>query len=310
MRYVMHSCVIAMGLVFACMVVPKASAQELTPGRRLTQAMGYAETAQDSLDVCNEKMEGHDVEKTLEATPGLLGGIKPGDAEWPEARALYIDLLKAGCDYDMAVPEDAFARAMEGALSPTDIDALVTFYASELGGKYRIASLKANNASFRATKPRVETDVSYAEYGKKLQALLARRPKPVEEVRDLKTVQALPTPDAAVALSDQIMKGVSTGRIRQALEIAVPHAVLTQGQIDSLIKQIEEQQPTMATSFGASLGYELLRNDTVGGSLQRTVFLHRFDKHSMVWMFLWYRGRDGWILNNVSYVNNPALLFQ
>lgn len=309
MRYVMQGCVIAAGLVLACLVVPKASAQELTPGRRLTQAMGFAETAQESLDVCKENIERHDVEKTVEATPGLLGGIKPGDAEWPEARALYIDLLKAGCDYDIVAPEDAFARAAEGALSPADIDALVAFYASELGGKYRAASLKANNASYKVVKPRVETDVSYAEYDKKLQALLARRPKPVEELRDLRTVQTLPTPDAAVALSDQIMQGVTNGKIREALAIAVPHAVLTQEQIDSLTRQIEEQQPTMATRLGASLGYELLRNDTVGGSLQRTVFLHRFDKHAMMWMFLWYRGRDGWILNNVSYVDNLALLF-
>jgi len=310
MRYVMHGWVMVMGLAVACLMVPKATAEELTPGRRLTQAMGFSVTAQDSLKVCRENMARHDVEKTVEATPGLLGEIKPGDAEWPEARALYIDLLKTSCDYDMAVPEDAFARAAEEALSPADIDALVAFYASELGGKYRAASLKANNASFKATKLRVETDVSYAEYYKKLEALLARRPKPVEKLRDLKTVQALPTPDAAVALSDRIMQGVSTGAIREALAIAVPHAVLTQEQIDSLIKQIEEQQPTMATRFGASLGYELLRNDTVGGSLQRTVFLQRFDKHAMMWMFLWYRSKDGWILNNISYVDNMALLFQ
>jgi hypothetical protein len=66
----------------------------------------------------------------------------------------------------------------------------------------------------------------------------------------------------------------------------------------------------MAARFGASIGYELLRNDTVGDSLQRTVFIHRFDKHAMAWMFIWYRGKDGWVLNNFSYVDNPAMLFR
>lgn len=233
MRYVMHGCVMAMGLAANLLVVPNLIAQELTPGRRLTQAIGFAEIA---------------------------------------------------------------------------------FYASELGRNYRVASLKANNASFKATEPHVDMKVSYAEYDKKLQASLARRPepvsKPVEELRDLKTVQPLPSSDAAVALSDRIMQEVSAGRIREALAIAVPHTVLTQEQIDLLIKQVEEQRPTMAARFGASLGYELLRNDTVGGSLQRTVFLHRFDKHAMVWLFLWYRSKDGWILSNVSYGDNMTLLFQ
>jgi hypothetical protein len=120
----------------------------------------------------------------------------------------------------------------------------------------------------------------------------------------------LPTPDAAVVLADQVMKQVSSGQLRQAVATAAPHAVVTDEQMETLVSQIEGQAESIKTRFGESLGYELLRNDTVGGFLQRTVFLHRFEKHAMVWMFLWYRGKDGWVLNNISYVDNPSLLFQ
>jgi hypothetical protein len=46
MRYVMQRCVLIMGLAVAFVVVPNASGQQPTPGKRLTQAMGFAETAQ------------------------------------------------------------------------------------------------------------------------------------------------------------------------------------------------------------------------------------------------------------------------
>lgn len=291
--------------VLAC----QAHADEPAQGKRLTQAMGFGEVSQGSVDICNENMAGHDVEKSVEATPGLLGGIRPGDADWPEARALYIDMLKAGCDYDRPLAEETFARALETSLSPADIDALVAFYAGELGGKYRAASQVANNDAYRVMKPLIEADVSYAEFEKKLQALLERRPMPAAAARDLGTVAALATPDEAVALSDRMMQGVVAGRVREALALGVPHAVLTEAQIDSVIAQFEQQQEVIATRYGGSVGYELLRNDMVGGSLQRTVFLHRLDRHAMVWLFIWYRGRDGWVLNDLSYVDNPAILF-
>lgn len=310
MRYAIARGALAMGFAVAIIVIPEANGQQPTPGQRLTQAMGFAETVQQSLEVCKENMAQHDVEKAVEATPGLLGGIKPGDAEWAQARELYIELLEAGCDYNPVPPEEAFVRATEEALSVADIEALVAFYATDLGKKYRAASLKANAASYRALKPTVESQTSYAEYEENLQALLAGRQKPIEKPRDLKTVNALPSADAAVALSDRIMQGVTAGKISEALALVGPHAVLSDEQIDSLVKQIKEQQPTVAARFGASLGYELLRNDTAGGSVQRTVFLQRFERHAMLWVFLWYRGRDGWVLNNVSYVDNLSLLFQ
>jgi hypothetical protein len=297
-------------LVLGWLVVPTVRAQDPTSGLRLTEAFGFSEVSKIGGDVCDEKMEQTEVEETAEGSPNLFGGIKPGDAEWPKVRELYIAFLKSGCHYDTDALERDFARSMEQSLSPADIQALVDFYNGELGGKYRSASLKANNASFKAAKLRVESAAAYAEYDKQVQALLTQRPKPIEKVRDLKTVQSLPTPDAAVVLADQVMKQVSSGQLRQAVATAAPHAVVTDEQMETLVSQIEGQAESIKTRFGGSLGYELLRNDTVGGFLQRTVFLHRFEKHAMVWMFLWYRGKDGWVLNNISYVDNPSLLFQ
>lgn len=165
-------------------------------------------------------------------------------------------------------------------------------------------------ASYAVAKPRVDANASYADFEKKLQTLLDLRPTPEESTRELDTVQALETADAAVALSDRMMQRVAAGQVPEAFGLGSPHAILTKAKVDEFIAKVTQQQPSWETRFGKSIGYELLRNDTVGDSLLRTVFLQRFDKHAIVWVFVWYRGSPGWILNHFSYAEDSTVLFR
>ncbi|NZA24914.1 hypothetical protein H0E84_00805 [Luteimonas sp. SJ-92] len=80
--------------------------------------------------------------------------------------------------------------------------------------------------------------------------------------------------------------------------------------LDAVIEHAEAQRPTMDARFGESLDYELLRNDSIGGSLIRVVFVHRFEKHAVPWQFVWYRGGDGWLLNSFSFTDDLAQLLR
>ncbi|KAF1723097.1 DUF2059 domain-containing protein [Pseudoxanthomonas wuyuanensis] len=303
------------GMLAACLltgvaVTPPALATEALQGKRLSDAMGVAQAFQDSIAVCREQMEKYDIEQTYAANPELLGGIRPGEPEWPAAAALYGDMMKAGCDYDQAVSEDAFARTLQEELSGDDIDALVAFYGSDLGARFREASLTANVAANRATTTKVDDAEVYKAFNEKLQALLASRPAPAESSRVVGSVQALPTADAAVALSDRIMQDVAAGRVAEGFELGFPHVVVTREQLDTFVVQVTKQQDSWDDRFGKSIGYELLRNDTVGDSMIRAVFLHRFDQHAIVWWFLWYRGSQGWVLSRFAFVEDSTTLFR
>lgn len=300
-----------MGLPLSLLFVHGVCAQEGERARLLAEEMQSSKAFQDSISICVEKAEQTKVEDDVAKTPGLLGDIVPGDKDWPEAKGLYIRMLKAGCAYDPAPPLRAFAQALDQSLSASDIDALIAFYRSELGRRFVQASLVANNAANRANTPLPEAERSYEDFGAALQALLARRtpPKPPASEKP-QVAQAVASMDAAMTLSDRMMRSIEAGNTREALTLGQPHAAITAEQIEALIQQVEQQKPIMDDRYGASVDYELIRNDTIHDSLIRAIFLHRFERHAVVWQFLWYRGKDGWVLSNISYTDQLPQLFR
>jgi len=294
----------------ALLALPPAGAVERSSGKVLTDVMGFAQTYEDGEVLCMEKAAQTDVEKDLASNPDLLGGIQPTDAEWAKARALYIDLHKSACRYDIPLVAEAFSQALDTSLSVSDLEALIAFYRSDLGHKLRESSLRANMAAYRVMMQSESSSAAYATFGEAIAGLLAKRVAAPAPESAPKSVQALPNATAAVALSDRIMKAVANGQAREALDMVKPHTSAPDAQFDAMVEQIRQQKPMVDSRFGESLGYELLRNDTIGDSLIRPMFLHRLERGGMVWLFTWYRGSEGWVLTNVRFVDDANLLFR
>lgn len=294
--------------LLALFTLPPAVAAERSPGRDLTEAMGFTETYTDAEALCMDEAARTDVEQEVAKNPDLLGGIKPTDSDWTEARALYVGLLESACKQDMAAATEAFAQALDASQSVADLEALIAFYGSDLGHKLREASRHANMAAYGVMLQAASADAAYAAFGEAIAGLLAKR-APAPEPSP-KAVRALPDATAAVALSDRIMKAIADGRAREALAMLKPHTIAADAQFDAMVEQIEQQKSVVASRFGESLGYELLRNDTIGDSLTRPVFLHRFERSAMIWLFTWYRGNEGWVLISAKFADDANLLFR
>jgi hypothetical protein len=115
--------------------------------------------------------------------------------------------------------------------------------------------------------------------------------------------------DAAIAVTDQIMKRVVAGDLKGGFELAKPHAAVPAAEVDAIVGQAELMQPMLVARFGKSIGYEQIRNDAVGSSLAQIVYIQRFEKHAMVWRFILYRGIDGWIINSFKYEDDIGSAF-
>ena len=115
------------------------------------------------------------------------------------------------------------------------------------------------------------------------------------------------SPDAAVALADKVMAQVAAGDLRGGLEALKPHTVVPTAEFEAMIGQAELQQPMLSARFGKSIGYELLRNDTVGQSLIQLIYLHKYERHATVWRFIFYRTDSGWTLNTFKYVDDITM---
>ncbi len=106
---------------------------------------------------------------------------------------------------------------------------------------------------------------------------------------------------AAVALAEKVVQKTSTGDVRDGLELARPYLEIPSSQFDVLLGQVEMQAPVQATRYGKSIGYELLRKDTVGDSLIRIVYIQKFERHAVAWIFYFYKPKNDWLLAELSY---------
>lgn len=115
--------------------------------------------------------------------------------------------------------------------------------------------------------------------------------------------------DGAVALTDQAMKLFTSGDFRGGINLLRPYTIIQETDLASMVAQAEIQMPTMSARYGKSLGYELLRNDTVSDSLIQVVYLQRLEKQAVVWRFILYRGSNGWLINTLNYADDAAAAF-
>jgi len=106
----------------------------------------------------------------------------------------------------------------------------------------------------------------------------------------------------------EIMEAVSNGDTDRAFSLMKPYARMTSVDIDAANHKIKEQW--RAQPFGDSIGYEFLTNEMIGSSVLRITELHRFERHAMEWRFVFYKGANGWTVNNFNVNDKLQDLFR
>lgn len=121
--------------------------------------------------------------------------------------------------------------------------------------------------------------------------------------------ETLQSPKDARVFADQVMARVATGQLDAAIAEMKRYTIVPEAEIDATLGQFKLQLPAIAQRFGSVIGSEFVREDKVGDSLIRIVYLQRFDRHAMKWLFYFYRGSNGWILNTFRFDDNILSLF-
>lgn len=102
--------------------------------------------------------------------------------------------------------------------------------------------------------------------------------------------------------SDSVMREVATGNIKGGLDqIAAAYTVVPKVEIDGIISQAMLQVPVMEARFGKSIGYEFISESRAGDSVIKYLYLHKFEKHAIVWQFVFYHPSQTWLLNSFKY---------
>lgn len=74
--------------------------------------------------------------------------------------------------------------------------------------------------------------------------------------------------------------------------------------VDALKRQTEANLPLS----GKSLGFELQNERTFGEAIVRLTYIHKLEKHPLVWRFWFYRPAGKWYLDNVIFNDQYGFL--
>lgn len=128
--------------------------------------------------------------------------------------------------------------------------------------------------------------------------------------------QAKPAETAAEATGDPSPRSIAEGLLEKLkdgkteefadLTKASTHLI---SEIDFLTfkKKLLDARGTFMKAYGSSLGeFELIREQVAGPSVVRLIYVERFEKNGMTWVFVMYRGKEGWKVASVNWIPDPA----
>ena len=113
--------------------------------------------------------------------------------------------------------------------------------------------------------------------------------------------QGLPTIADVKKVTDEVMVKVGKGDLEGGLKTFKLLTIIPEAEFDAMVGQAAMQAPSMTARFGPAIGYEFIREDRMGESLARYVYIQRFEKHAMRWIFYLYRGKSGWVINTFRF---------
>jgi hypothetical protein len=105
----------------------------------------------------------------------------------------------------------------------------------------------------------------------------------------------------ARALCDEAMDHLHNGAPDRAFDRLEAHWAFSEDEMTELLREVERTRAVVADRYGDALDHRLVREDTVDEVLARFVYLERFELHGLRWRFTFYRGSQGWSLNDVYF---------
>jgi hypothetical protein len=74
------------------------------------------------------------------------------------------------------------------------------------------------------------------------------------------------------------------------------------------IVMLKSQIRTAVGLYGTPIGLEKIREEDFSPSLKRLVYLQKFDKTPVAWEFYFYKPKDKWVINTLSFKDQVGSL--
>jgi hypothetical protein len=121
--------------------------------------------------------------------------------------------------------------------------------------------------------------------------------------------EILSTDIEAKDLATSVMQKAGQDKMKEGLELLRPFVIFPMSEFDVQLSNIDMQLPVIGQRFGKSIGFELVSEEKVGDSLIQYMYLQKFEKHEMVWRFIFYKSQERWLLNTFNFNDQVKPLF-
>ncbi|EYC52827.1 hypothetical protein AZ34_07210 [Hylemonella gracilis str. Niagara R] len=109
--------------------------------------------------------------------------------------------------------------------------------------------------------------------------------------------------------AESVVANVTAGNPARAWKDLRPLTVIPSSEFDVFEAQYGSQVSQMIQRFGKPIGYEYVRTEKVGNSLQRLIFLARHEKAPLRWVLVFYRTEKGWVATEFKFDGDVQNLF-
>ena len=122
--------------------------------------------------------------------------------------------------------------------------------------------------------------------------------------------KTLTNENAAKDLATKIMAKVAKGDLSAAFKMMNPYTFIGPAEIDAIIIQAKVSREKSGEKNGKSLGYEFIDSKKSGDSLLRFRYIEKNEKNVLLWVFYFYKVKEGWILDSFNWNNVYGPLFE
>jgi len=111
------------------------------------------------------------------------------------------------------------------------------------------------------------------------------------------------------SLSNKIMQHFLKAEFVEGLDMAKAYWPLPPVEIDGLTNKINTQWSLVQQRFGKPTGMEFIQEERLGKSFVRFYYLHKFENHAIYWKFTYYKPKNEWKINGITFQDNLEFLF-
>ena len=128
--------------------------------------------------------------------------------------------------------------------------------------------------------------------------------------QDASTPKTLASVGEARNVADQAMALVKQEKFAEAYGTVKAFWPLPAIEIDGLANQMNTQWPMVQQRYGKSLATEFISERKIGDSFIKYTYLQKFERHAIRWTFVFYKPKDRWLVNGVSWDDGVNELFE